>query len=599
MGLSADLISQFVKITNDKTEPEKASVVTGTIVYDGRYYVRLDGSDLLTPVSTTADVNDGDRVQVTIDKHTATVTGNITSPSARTDDVRDIGSKIDEFEIVVANRVTTEQLNAEQARIDALIAEDALIKGQLTANNATIDELKAKDVEIEGSLTAQNATIENLKSTTLTVDVAKATYAEIKDLEATNAKVNNLEATYGEFQELTTKNFEATNASITNLEAKDVEITGILTAQEAEIVSLKGVSAEFDTLKADVASFKNTTTEQLTAQQASIADLSANKLSAKDADLKYANIDFSNIEMAAVEELFTKSGIIKDLVVGEQKITGELVGVTIKGDLIEAGTLKADKLVIKGSDGIFYKLNVEAGGMSAEKAPTDSLHGSVITAKSIVAEQIAVEDLVAFGATIGGFHITDNSIYSGVKESVNNTTRGLYLDNDGQFNFGDSNSFIKYYKDENGAYKLSISAESITIGTGKKSVETIASEAEAAANTVKELEERITDGTLAGEDATVLRIDSSRGTVFKNNAVSTVLSAVIYKGSKRITDITALREEYGASAYLEWQWQRMGETTFGTILSTDDRIGQDGFTFTLSPEDVDTKVVFMCQLITA
>ncbi|MGN0166388.1 MAG: hypothetical protein ACI39R_09435 [Lachnospiraceae bacterium] len=101
-----------------------------------------------------------------------------------------------------------------------------------------------------------------------------------------------------------------------------------------------------------------------------------------------------------------------------------------------------------------------------------------------------------------------------------------------------------------------------------------------------------------GEAATTLRIDSSRGTVFKNNRVSTVLSAVIYKGSERITDITALKKEYGSSAYLEWQWQHIGEDAFHTILSTDSRIGGDGFTFTLSPDDVDTKVVFMCRLIT-
>ena len=119
-----------------------------------------------------------------------------------------------------------------------------------------------------------------------------------------------------------------------------------------------------------------------------------------------------------------------------------------------------------------------------------------------------------------------------------------------------------------------------------------------AKQTVDELKEAADNGEFKGEDATTLRIDSSRGTVFKNSAVSTVLSAVIYKGSKRITDITALKEEYGDSAYLEWQWQRMGEETFGTILSTDSRIGNDGFTFTLSPDDVDTKVVFLCNLIT-
>lgn len=101
-----------------------------------------------------------------------------------------------------------------------------------------------------------------------------------------------------------------------------------------------------------------------------------------------------------------------------------------------------------------------------------------------------------------------------------------------------------------------------------------------------------------GEDAVTLRIDSSRGTVFKNSEVSTVLNAVIYKGGSRITDIDALHAEIGATAYLEWSWQRMDEDRFGVISSTDSRISQGGFAFTLSPEDVDTKVVFMCSLIT-
>lgn len=48
-------------------------------------YVRLDGSELLTPVSMAMEAESGDRVVVTIKNHTATVTGNITSPaSART-----------------------------------------------------------------------------------------------------------------------------------------------------------------------------------------------------------------------------------------------------------------------------------------------------------------------------------------------------------------------------------------------------------------------------------------------------------------------------------------------------------------------------------
>ena len=88
MGISNDLISEFVKITKDDTPDKKESIVYGTAVKsDGSVYVRFDGSELLTPVVSTTNVADGERVTVMIKNHTAVVTGNISSPSARTGDV--------------------------------------------------------------------------------------------------------------------------------------------------------------------------------------------------------------------------------------------------------------------------------------------------------------------------------------------------------------------------------------------------------------------------------------------------------------------------------------------------------------------------------
>lgn len=103
----------------------------------------------------------------------------------------------------------------------------------------------------------------------------------------------------------------------------------------------------------------------------------------------------------------------KDVLIGDATISGELVGVTIKGDLIEGNTIIADKLVIKGTDGLYYKLNTD--GVTTEKEQTDynSINGQVIRAKSITATKIDVSDLVAFGATIGGSKIGQKSIYSG------------------------------------------------------------------------------------------------------------------------------------------------------------------------------------------
>lgn len=416
MSLSSDLISEFVKVTKDDEKPKSETIVYGTtVVYDGSTYVKLDGSELLTPVSTTSATENGERVTVMLKDHTATITGNMSSPSARSGDVEDIAGnvkniadQISEFEIVISEKVSTKDFDTEKARIDNLIAENATITKKLTAAEGEIDTLQANDVTITGKLDAAEANIENLEATKISAEIADAKYATIKNLEATDAKFNNLDSTY------------------------------------AKIVDLE-------------------------AQQARIVDLDAKKLSAEQADLKYANIDFANIGEAAFKKIFSESGIIENLVVSEGTVTGELVGVTIKGDIIEGGTVIADKLVVKGSDGLFYKLNTDGITTTAEQTEYNSLSGTVITAKSITAEKVDVDDLVAFEATIGGFNITKDAIYSGKKQSAENTTSGVYLDKEGQLSVGDSKDYLRYFKDEKGEYKLEISASSILMKLGGSS----------------------------------------------------------------------------------------------------------------------------------
>lgn len=428
MALSNELISQFAKIATDKEETKKEEIVYGTTVsYNDTVYVKLDGSDRLTPITSTTVVKPDERVTVMIKDHSAIVTGNISSPSARNSDVEELGTQISEFDTIVANKVDTEELNATNARIDTLNTDTVNIRKDLNAANANIETLTADNVTINETLSAQSASIDNLEATKISAEVADAKYATIENLEATNVSVNNLSSTY--------------------------------------------------------ADFKNTTTTKLAAVDASIENLETNKLSAASADLKYANIDFSNIGQAAIETFYSKSGIIKDLTIEGGTITGELVGVTIKGDLIEGGTVVADKLVVKGENGLYYKLNTDGVTTEAQQTEYNSLNGSVITAKSITATKISVTDLVAFDATIGGFNITENSIYSGVKESASNTTRGIYLDNDGQAVFGDASNYLKYYKDTDNNYKLAISASSIYLGSSDKDVGTMIEDVENAQST--------------------------------------------------------------------------------------------------------------------
>lgn len=421
MALSNDLAMQFARVTNTKTKTPTESTVYGTAVsYDGAMYVRVDGSDLLTPVDATVSMKPGERVTVLIKDHSAIVTGNMSDPSASSivvsgvsNKVEGVTGKVTELESVVAGEITVDELTAIQALIGNLKAVTAEI-GSLEVINAAIENLQAKYAEIE--------------------------HINAGTVKALNADIDNLEAMFADIEDLDVSQLEAVNAYIGQL---------------------KGYNAEFTYVSAEV----------LKAVKAEVKELDVEKLDAKEADIKYANIDFANIGEAAIEKLFSDSGIIRDLIMSEGHVTGKLVGVTIVGDLIEGGTVKADKLVVLGEDGLYYKLNVNAETVSGEQTEYNSLSGKIITAKSITAEKVAVDDLVAFDATIGGFKITDRSIYSGIKKSADNSTRGIYLDKDGQVAFGDSDNYLRYFRDQNGNYKLEISAESIILGNTKKSIE--------------------------------------------------------------------------------------------------------------------------------
>ena len=247
-------------------------------------------------------------------------------------------------------------------------------------------------------------------------------------------------------------------------------ITGNITAPPTDDSAAEVAQKAAKAVAKSYGEFADLTVENFKAVNADIEKLNTKKLDAESADIKFANIDFSNIGKAAMEYFYAQSGLIKDVVVGDQKITGHLIGVTISGDLIEGNTVKAEKLVVLGEDGLYYKLNVNALGeavASSDAKYQNGLDGSVIIAKSVTAEKVSVKDLVAFGATIGGLNITDGSLYSGVKDSINNTTQGFYVDKYGQLYLGDAEHFLRYYKAKDGTYKLAISAKSVTFGSNQ------------------------------------------------------------------------------------------------------------------------------------
>ena len=61
--------------------------------------------------------------------------------------------------------------------------------------------------------------------------------------------------------------------------------------------------------------------------------------------------------------------------------------------------------------------------------------------------------------TIGGFNITDSSLYTGSKLSFDNEQNGIFMGKDGQVIFGNNDNYLKYYKNSDGHYTVGIKTD--------------------------------------------------------------------------------------------------------------------------------------------
>lgn len=322
----------------------------------------------------------------------------------------------------------------------------------------------------------------------------------------------------------------------------------VVNAVTAHINALTAGTITTDELTASIAHMFEVTATHINAQ-----DIETDALAARLAEIAVlcagtATFDRATVSHLVAEAMHLEYGVggtvyIRNLAVEYAQMVGAAIG----------------NLCIKASDGSYYQIDVDPNGnvtgtlatvTEQEIAAGQTESGRVILETSITAQQLNTSDLLSTFALI-------NRIDAARIDVDQLFARQAFVD---QLNT-----------------RLIQSPDFVEIVTGA-------------------VEDSVSDAVAEAAPA-VLRIDSSRGTVFKNSAVSTVLTVAVYWNGRRITDSAALRQAFGAGAYLQWRWQRMDEDRFGVIVASDSRITDDGFTFTLTPQDVDTKVTFMCELI--
>lgn len=346
MELSRHILKEFADVSRGVEREDKTQYLRGTIKSSGEAkYVRIDGSESLTPISEIVDVKDGDRVLVTIENHEATILGNLTMPPSA---------------------------YKEQEAIDK--AEDA----QGTAGDA-VEKAETAQTLAQSAGNKADAALVDATNASAAADQAKQDAAEAMTA-ADNASKNSTEA-----KELATA--AGQNAETARQEAALAQ--NAATAAQGEVTRIQGVVTE---VKGDI-----DTALQEVADQA--ADLQATK---ETLEVTYAKkTEVSDVQAALTTEISKKVGELQttvsqtyaaknDVVEMEGRLqtqitqtAGEVTSVVGKVEQLESDTTEAQKKVddaLEKSAAAQVAANQAQANATASQAAADAAKANAATA---------------------------------------------------------------------------------------------------------------------------------------------------------------------------------------------------------------------------
>ena len=505
----------------------------------------------------------------------------------------------------------------QDAAISAAKIEDACI----TAAKIAEASITAACIE-KGTIT--EAEIADASITAAKIALATITSAQIADAAIETAKIADLAVTAAKIANATITSAKIAEAAIQSAHIEDAAIT------QAKIALLAVGEGQIDDLAVGTAKVQDAAITTAKITDLAVTGAKIANATITNSNIANATIGTAQIALGAITTALIEAGAVGTMQIADGSITDAKI-VELSANRITTGTLSVERLIIVGSEqSIVYTINqangtaqlsqttIDGGSLTQRSISADRIVAGAITANEIAAATILANNIAAGAITteklaaeavdaskIKAGSITTSLVAANFGEELDlSSNRGINLrvetinaDIDKVRKAAVSQVQVLYALSDSAteAPEDGWQAEAPEWQDGKmmwqKTVTTYAS------GSTEESAPTCLSGA-SGEAATTLRIDSSRGTVFKNNNLSTVLSVVIYHGSRRITDATALHEVYGSSAHLQWSWQRMDEDRYGVISASDSRLSNDGFSFTLSAADVDTKVTFMCELIT-
>ena len=353
---------------------------------------------------------------------------------------------LDGTTIVVPCMTLNQDFTASETKVKAVGNADGEASNYSGPLTTAMDRLTT-DLLLTNRVVATKVDAEWVRANTVTADKITAIQAEIDEINANNITTDNLSANVAKLGYLTADSAIIKGKLDASELSAEVAKLGYLTADSAVIKGkldtneLSAEVAKLGYLTADSAVIKGKLdTNQLSTEVAKLGYMTAD-----EADIKYANIKLTNIETANVATLLAKIGLIDRATVVEGHITGFLDSVEVNANKITAGTLVADRILLKGSEkGLLYALN-NLGELTS--ATVDSLDGYVLTdrtinadkivASSITANELDVANIFADNAVISTITsqeafinaISTNSVVVGAKKTADEIKENIYSPN--------------------------------------------------------------------------------------------------------------------------------------------------------------------------
>ena len=233
-------------------------------------------------------------------------------------------------------------------------------------NTAAVEQLSAN------SITALKAYIHELVAESITTDQLYADLATIALAQITTANIENANIDWAQIGTLVADVAEIAKAHLGDADIDWAQI-GNLTATVAEIAQVEIGEAVIDGAQITDGTITN-------------------------AKIENAAIDTAKIALGAITTALIATGAVGTAQIADGSITDAKI-VSLNADVINAGTLSVDRLLLKGPDGLFVAINATDEGLTSEQLSQaeyqNAISGTVLVARSVTADKIAAKSITA------------------------------------------------------------------------------------------------------------------------------------------------------------------------------------------------------------